>query len=108
MMKLTVILVSLALIVVSTLAMLAVTTGRGILSMPMMYGTWMNGYGMMGQNILLVSIAYALFIALFGIVVFWLLRMLNAQSPLDSLQTRYANGEISKEQFDALRSQLAA
>ena len=101
-------LTSLALILVSALAVYVVTTGRGIMTMPMMYGARMNGYGVMGENILLMSIVYALFIAVVGLALVWLLRMLNAPSPLDILKARYAKGEISQEQFDAMRSQLAA
>src|SRR5437773_10733228 len=97
-------------IVITALVVFLPRTSRGVVSMLIMNRAWMNGYGMMQAptmmgvtpaNILLMSLGYTPFIALLGLAAVWLLRMLNTPSPLDSLQTRYAKGEISKEQFDA-------
>jgi len=111
---------SLALIVVGALAVLVVTN-IGALSMALMNGTIMNGYGlmhtpsmmpmmpgMMSATMLLQPIVYALSAALLVLAVVWLARSLNVQSPLDMLKTRDAKGEISKEQFDAQRNELSA
>lgn len=63
--------------------------------------------GMMSVNLFLMPIVYLL--ALVGLVLgaLWLARSANSASPLAILQTRYARGEISLEQFDAMRKELA-
>ena len=83
----------------------------------------MGGYGMMGRYGYgysplggIVSIVFfALLIAGAVLLVLWLVRNAGVSSmglrrpgegPIDILKARYARGEISKEQFDAMRRDL--
>lgn len=88
----------------------------------MMQGDMMDGMmqgGMMGGTMLLWGIlSLALFIGLIVLVVLtilWLLRRLRTtdtgptnhpQSPLEILQRRLAQGEITSDQFQTLKRQL--
>ncbi len=74
------------------------------------------GYGMFGGGALLMLVFWALVIG--GAV--WLVVTLGrgnqvaagtaspGQSPVDLLKVRYAKGEITKEQFDAMKRDLGA
>lgn len=78
----------------------------------------MGGYGMMGGIGLLGGLLRGglSLLLLVGIVllVVWFARkashmpMGTSQSPLDILKARYAKGEVTKEQFDAMKKDLEA
>ena len=77
-----------------------------------MMGAWMmGGYGFLGPILMLLFVA-----ALVGAVV-WLVQnasrsggpaapMGGAEPPLDILKRRYASGEITKKEFEAMRRDL--
>jgi putative membrane protein len=93
------------------------------------FGGMMNGYGMMGPNGMMGRYGYGysplggiLSLVFFGLLIagavlliLWLVRNAGAgalnlrhpgEMPLDIIKTRYAKGEITKEQYDALRRDL--
>lgn len=82
----------------------------------------MNGNGMMGGygygynplGMILSLISWALIIAGIVLLVVWFVRNAgkatgaSSQASLDILKTRYAKGELTKEQFDAIKRDLGA
>jgi putative membrane protein len=93
--------------------------GFGMMGSGMMggYGGMMGGYGhQFGFNPLgaLMMLAYwGLVIGGIVLVIVWLARnagkaTASGETPLNILKTRYARGEITKEQFDAMRQDLVA
>lgn len=78
------------------------------------YGGYGYGFNPLGAIISLAS--WALIIGGIVLLVVWLARSgglsgLSAggrESPLDILKARYAKGEITKEQFDAIKRDLGA
>lgn len=83
------------------------------------YGGMMGGYGGYGFNPLgsiLSLVFWALIIGGVVLLVVWLARNAGrtalgastGESPLDILKARYAKGEITKEQFDAIKRDLGA
>lgn len=85
---------------------------------PGMMGPWMmGGYGAQGfgfnpLSAILSLVFWALIIAGGVLLVLWLVRggagrmASSGESALDILKTRYAKGEITKEQFDAMKRDL--
>ncbi len=96
--------------------------GFGMMGPGMMNGGMMGGYGNQygfGYNPLgtIISlVVWALVIGGIVLLVVWLVRNANRgglgigsnESPLDILKARYAKGEITKEQFDAIKQDLSA
>ena len=80
------------------------------------YGGMMGGYGFNPFGMILSFVFWALIIGGGVLFVVWLARnagrtTLGASSgdaPLDILKVRYAKGEITKEQFDAIKQDLGA
>ncbi|MBI5653110.1 MAG: SHOCT domain-containing protein [Chloroflexi bacterium] len=85
------------------------------------YGGMMSGYGFNPLGAIMMFVFWALIIGGIVWLVVWLARNANAstiaqrgtttaanESPLDILKTRYARGEITKEQFDAIKQDLVA
>ena len=76
-------------------------------------GGMMNGWGMMNP-LMWIFMVLLWGLAIFGLIcaVRWLLSRgtgkgnQGSQSHLDLLKTRYARGEISKEQFEQMRKDL--
>lgn len=70
--------------------------------MDMMWGMW----GMMGWMVL----PWLLLIAAMVVAVWWLMRQRPPQHDraLEALRERYARGEITREEFEARRRDLAA
>jgi putative membrane protein len=89
-----------------------------------MRGMMLNGYGVRGASPLGLFfrpfaglVLCAVWLVVIGVVVFvvaWLmgknipaaLPAPKSETPLDILQARYARGEITKEQYDAMRKDL--
>lgn len=81
----------------------------------------MRGFGILEWGILMMIVFGVVIIAGAILIVFWLVRGTQArgapgdlkimpnegQAPLDILKARYARGEITKEQFEELRSHLS-
>lgn len=68
----------------------------------------MNGFGGMGFG-------WLIWIVIIGVVIWAVVQVTNRnkniehttkESPLDLLKKRYANGEISKEEFDRIKKDL--
>ncbi len=83
------------------------------------YGGMMGGYGGYGFNPLgsiLSLVFWALIIGGVVLLVVWLARNAGrtsfgtseSESPLEILKARYAKGEVTKEQFDAIKRDLGA
>jgi len=71
---------------------------------------WGWGYGFFGWLMMLLS--WALIIAGAVLVIRWLVDQtrspaLGSETALDVMKRRYAKGEITKEQFDAMKRDLA-
>ena len=74
--------------------------------MDMMWGTWGMG-GMM----LLMALGSLLVLAALAIGLWWLVRQVRPTSgngAVEALRERYARGEISREEFETRRRDLAA
>ena len=80
------------------------------------YGGMMGGYGAQGFGFnplgaILSLVSWALIIGGVVLLVVWLARNAGRTSSgdaaLEILKTRYAHGEITKEQFDAIKKDLA-
>ncbi len=77
-----------------------------------MMGGMMGGYGFAFHPLGWIGMLafWALIIGGGALLVIWLVRNSNkpagGEAVLDILKTRYARGEITKEQFDALRKDL--
>lgn len=98
--------------------------GFGMMGHGMMggYGGMMGGYGnQFGFSFnpigaIISIVVWALIISGIVLSVVWLIRNANrsgqairsSESPLDILKARYARGEITKEQFDAIKQDLSA
>ncbi len=81
----------------------------------------MGGFGMLGWGMWAMILFWVVVIALAIWIVAWVVRGTQArsapgsstimpnvnQAPLDILKTRYARGEITKEQFEELKSHLS-
>ncbi len=84
--------------------------GPGMMNGNGMMGGYGYGYNPLGMILSLVS--WALIIAGVVLLVVWLVRNAgkatgtSSQAPLDILKARYAKGEITKEQFDAIQRDL--
>jgi putative membrane protein len=83
------------------------------------YGGMMGGYGGYGFNpigMIFSLVFWALIIGGVVLLVVWLARNAGrtalgtsgSESPLEILKARYAKGEITKEQFDAIKRDLGA
>jgi putative membrane protein len=80
------------------------------------YGGMMPGYGFNPMGVILSLVLWALIISGIVLLVVWLARNANrgmsfigsGESPLDILKKRYAKGEVTKEQFDAIKRDLEA
>lgn len=80
------------------------------------YGGMMGGLGYNPIGWILSLVIWALIIGAVVLLVVWLVRNANrgglsigsSESPLDILKARYAKGEITKEQFDAIKRDLGA
>ncbi len=85
------------------------------------YGGMMGGYGPQGFGFnsigMIISLVFwALIIGGIVLLVVWLARNAGrttfgasaGDAPLDILKSRYAKGEITKEQFDAIKRDLGA
>jgi putative membrane protein len=81
------------------------------------YGGMMGGgYGFNPLGLILSLVLWALIISGIVLLVVWLARSANgggsliasSESPLDILKRRYARGEVTKEQFDAIKRDLEA
>jgi putative membrane protein len=78
------------------------------------YGGMIGGYGFNPIAAILSLTFWALIISSIVLLVAWLARNANrgglsigsSESPLDILKTRYAKGEITKAQFDAIKRDL--
>jgi putative membrane protein len=90
--------------------------GFGMMGPGMMgngYGGMMGGYGFNPFGAILSLAIWAVIIGGIVLLVIWLVRNVNvaphesSESPLDILKARYAKGEITKEQFDQMRRDLA-
>jgi putative membrane protein len=109
----------LGIVLVAVLA-LVFFSGAGMMTFGgfgMMGSGMMGGYGhQFGFNPLgaLMMLAYwGLVIGGIVLVIVWLARnagkaTASGETPLNILKTRYARGEITKEQFDAMRQDLVA
>ncbi|HSB90259.1 MAG TPA: SHOCT domain-containing protein [Anaerolineales bacterium] len=84
-----------------------------------MMGPWMSGgWGMMGM-MLVWPVLLVLVVGVFVAAIVWATRAASrgsspgpmtsqgGETPLDVLKRRYANGEITKEQFEEMRRMLA-
>lgn len=112
-------------VVVVVLLLVLLFGGFGMMG----FGGMMNGYGMMGPNGttghhgygygplggILSLVFFGLLIAGAVLLILWLVRNAGAgamslrrpgEMPLDIVKTRYAKGEITKEQYDAMRRDL--
>lgn len=74
----------------------------------MWYPGW-GGLGMIGGGIIML-----LFVVGFIALTVWVVKMIvqgtspkSSQSPLDIIKARYARGEISKEEYERLKKDLA-
>ena len=80
------------------------------------YGGMMTGYGFNPMGLILSLVLWALIISGIVLLVVWSARVVNrgtffigsGESPLDILKKRYAKGEVTKEQFDAIKRDLEA
>ncbi|MBI5303890.1 MAG: SHOCT domain-containing protein [Chloroflexi bacterium] len=79
------------------------------------YGGMMNSYSFNPLGAMMMLVYWGLFIGGIVLLVVWLARNANrvtpsasSESPLDILKARYAKGEITKEQFDAIKRDLGA
>lgn len=93
--------------------------GFGMMGPGMMggYGGMMGGYGNQfgfhPLGVILMLASWGLVIGGIVLLMVWLARNAgksasSGETPLDILKTRYARGEITKEQFDAMRQDLVA
>ena len=103
-------------IVLGILLALVLLSGVGMMGFGgfgMMRNGMMGGYGY-GSNPLGAILSFASWALIIGSVVLmvvWLGRNAgkatsSSEAPLDILKARYARGEITKEQFDAMRRDL--
>jgi putative membrane protein len=73
---------------------------------------WNNGYGMgYGGGWILGILAFIVIVVLTGLVIYFALRNnrktdSNTDKPVDILKTRFAKGEISKDEFDKIKKEL--
>jgi putative membrane protein len=80
------------------------------------YGGMMPGYGFNPMGVILSLVLWALIISGIVLLVVWLARNASrttsfigsGESPIDILKKRYAKGEVTKEQFDAIKRDLEA
>lgn len=80
------------------------------------YGGMMSGYGFNPLGAIMMFVFWTLIIGGVVLLVVWLARNAgrttlgasSGESPLDILKARYAKGEITKEQFDAIKRDLGA
>ena len=94
----------------------AMNMGPGMMGGYGGYSGMMGGYGFNPMGMILSLVLWALVITGIVFLVLWLARTANHGtsvmgsngSPLDILKTRYAKGEITKEQFDAIKRDLEA
>ncbi len=105
-------------VVLVVLLVLVLFGGFGMMGLGgfgMMGRGMMGGYGYSGWNPLgaiLSFMSWALIIGGVALLGVWLARnakgaaVAGGQSPLDILQTRYAKGEITKEQFEQMKRDL--
>lgn len=79
-----------------------------------MMGGYGYGYGFNPLGAILSLVSWALIIGGIVLLVVWFVRntgkanSASSQSPLDILKARYARGEITKEQFNAIKRDLGA
>jgi putative membrane protein len=79
-----------------------------------MMGGYGYGYGVNPLGMVLSFVSWALILAGIVLLVVWFVRNAGkatgtlTQSPLDILKARYAKGEITKEQYDAMKRDLGA
>ena len=80
------------------------------------YSGMMGGHGFNPLGAILSLLLWALVIGGIVLLVVWIVRNADhgkssigsRESPLDILKKRYAKGEISKEQFDAIKRDLGS
>ena len=86
--------------------------GWGMMGPGMMGGYGAQGFGFTPLGAILPLVFWALIIAGGVLLVLWFVRggagrtAASGESALDILKTRYAKGEITKEQFDAMKRDL--
>lgn len=92
-----------------------------LIAAPLAWGGWRgDGWGMMGSGMMGWGLLAAVFMVLFWVLVIWavvaLVRGLSqsggsdssrAESALEVLKKRYARGEISKEEYEERKKDLA-
>lgn len=92
----------------------------GLMGPGMMGGYGLRGYGAFGFGFsplgtIIRVVSWALLIGGFVLLIVWLARTAGRSAaassaspmPLDVLQARYARGEITKEQYESMRRDLA-
>ena len=76
---------------------------------------WNNGYGMMGWGFggWIAGFILLIIIIASGLIIFFVLRNIGTftgysknESPLDILKKRYANGKITKKEFDKIKNNI--
>ena len=80
------------------------------------YGGMMNGYGFNSFGAILSFAVWVLIISALVVGCLWLARRVDRRapkaesgdSPVDILKRRYAKGEITKEEFESIKRDLAA
>lgn len=105
--------IAIVLIAVLALLLLSGVGMMGFGGFGMMGPGMMGGYGLNPFGAILSLAIWAVIIGGVVLLVIWLVRNVNvaprasSESPLDILKARYAKGEITKEQFDQMRRDLA-
>ncbi len=86
--------------------------GPGMMNGNGMMGGYGYGYGFNPLGMILSLVSWALIIGGIVLLVVWFVRnsgkatSASSQAPLDILKARYAKGEITKEQYDAIKRDL--